>query len=284
MTKTKPRVLSVPNHHPADSPEAPPELLEFVRMDTPTGERSLTNIHPHPNPTRSLDPRHLVDLARSIGALGLIHPLVIDVEDVVVAGSHRYAALRLLSAHPDERVALLASLCPAAYAGTLAPLAEPVQLLAVSPGVVDFMRIPVRVLPLSMAKNPDDAWRAEVAENEQRRDYKPSEVKELARRLEAQGYTMRKGGRLDPLRVLPVLSALVGKSDRQIRRILLAADAPEDNRSDVRLPKRTKLAVDASAALKAVEKLKATHAKIIGAGDHTTLNRAVDVLKRLAQS
>lgn len=283
MTKTKPRVLLVPNHHPADSPEAPPELLEFVRLDTPTGERSLATIHPHPNPTRALDPRHLVDLARSIGALGLIHPLVIDVEDVVVAGSHRYAALRLLATPPPDRVALLAALCPTAYPGTLAPLAEPVQLLAVSPGVVDFMRIPVRVLPLSMAKNPDDAWRAEVAENEQRRDYKPAEVKQLARRLEAQGYTMRKGGRLDPLRVLPVLSALVGKSDRQIRRILLAADASEDNRSDVRLPKRTKLAMDASATLKAMEKLKA-HGKVIGEGDHNTINRALEMLRRLAQS
>jgi len=281
VTKTKPRVLLVPNHHPADSPEAPPELLEQVRMDTPTSERSLTTIHPHPNPTRTLDPRHLVDLARSIGALGLIHPLVIDVEDVVVAGSHRYAALKILATPPPERVALLAALCPAAYPGTLKPLNEPVEALAVAPGVVDFMRVPVRVLPLSMAKNPDDAWRAEVAENEQRRDYKPSEVKALAEKLRAQGYhhTRNKWAESEK-RMLPVLVALVGKSERHVRRMLTTeATPPKVERTNV----RTKLQADASAALKAMEKLKA-HGKVIGEGDHNTINRALEMLRRLAQS
>ena len=257
------------------------DLLAEIRHDTPTGTRDLQALHPHPNPTRGLDPRHLVDLARSIGALGLIHPLVVDVEDVVVAGSHRYAALRLLATPPGERVALFAALCPTAFPGTLAPLAEPVQLLAVAPGAVDFLRVPVRVLPLSMAKNPDDAWRAEVAENEQRRDYAPSEIKKLAETLKAQGYHISHDRWNTESRALPVLAALVGKSERQIRRILKTPDKP----LQVARPSgRTKLAADAASALRAVEKLKLTHAKHIGAGDHTTLNRAVDVLKRLAQS
>ncbi len=280
MTKLKPRPLQVPLRLATDSPEAPPELLTDLRMDTPTGERSLDSIHPHPNPSRSLEPRHVVDLARSIAALGLIHPLVVGVEDGVVAGSHRYAALQILATPPPDRGSLLARLCPAGSAKDLLALAgEPVQLLAVAPGVLDFTRIPVRVLPLAISKSPDAAWRAEVAENERRKDYKPSEVRALAERLREQGYTLAHGGAHRAPSALPVLSALIGRSDRHVRRLLKANDGvaiePGGKRSDVRL--------EAGAIAGRLRKLKLKAASELNDGEHRSLEKAIAALERLAQ-
>lgn len=280
MNKLKPRPLQVPLRLATDSPEAPPELLTDFRMDTPTGERSLDSIHPHPNPSRSLEPRHVVDLARSIAALGLIHPLVVDVEDVVVAGSHRYAALLLLATPPPDRGSLLARLCPHGSGKDLLALAgEPVQLLAVAPGVLDFTRIPVRVLPLAIRTSPDAAWRAEVAENERRRDYKPSEVRALAERLREQGYRFAKGYREGQQPALPVLSALIGVSTRHVRRLLAAEDGaiinPKDQRTDVRK--------EASAIAGRLRKIKLRAAAQFGEGEHRAIEKAVSALERLAQ-
>lgn len=256
------------------------DLLEAIRYDTPTGTRDLVSLHPHPNPSRPLNPRHIVDLARSIAVLGLIQPLVIDIEDVVVAGSHRFAALRLLASPPEDRFALLSDLCPAAYPGTLAPLSDPVLALP-PPVALDFHRLPVHIIPLTQRESPDEVWRIEVAENEQRRDYSAPEVRALAERLKSQGYhyTRNKWAPSEK-RMLPVLVALVGKSERHVRRMLTTeATPPKVERTNV----RTKLQTDASAALKAMEKLKA-HGKVIGEGDHNTINRALEMLRRLAQS
>lgn len=228
-----------------------------------------------------MDPRHVVDLARSIGALGLIHPLVLDVEDVVVAGSHRYAALRILATAPPERADLLAALCPSAYPGTLAPLAEPLDLLAVAPGVLDFSRLPVRVLPLSISKNPDEAWRAEVAENEQRRDYKPSEVRGLAERLREQGYhyTRNKWAPTEK-RMLPVLVALVGKSERHVRRMLTTDTPARVERPNV----RTKMATDADRLAKAILVFRAAYAQpLTDTSGHRTVDRMLALLETLSK-
>lgn len=279
MNKLKPKPLQVPLRLATDSPEAPPELLTDLRMDTPTGERSLNNIHPHPSPSRSLDPRHIVDLARSIAALGLIHPLVVDVEDVVVAGSHRYAALRILATPPPERPALLSSLCPRGSAKELEALSDPVQLLAVAPGVLDFQRLPVRVLPLAISKNPDEAWRAEVAENERRRDYKPSEVRALAERLRGQGYTLAHGGAHTRPSALPVLSALIGRSDRHVRRLLKAEDGARLKDE----PKRPSVHLEAGVIAGRLKKLKLQAAKELTDVEHRAIEKAVAALERLAR-
>lgn len=257
------------------------DLLEAVRYDTPTGTRDLVSLHPHPNPSRPLNPRHVVDLARSIAVLGLIQPLVIDIEDVVVAGSHRFAALRILAAPPQDRFDLLGNLCPESYAGTLAPLVDPVLALPPPVAALDFHRLPVHVIPLTQRESPDEVWRIEVAENEQRRDYSAPEVRALATRLKEQGYhyTRNKWAPSEK-RMLPVLVALVGKSERHVRRMLTTeATAPKVERTNV----RTKLQADAAAALKAMEKLKA-NGKVIGDGDHNTINRSLEMLRRLAQS
>lgn len=277
MNKVKPRPLQVPLRLATDSPEAPPELLTDLRMDTPTGERSLENIHPHPSPSRSLDPRHVVDLARTIAALGLIHPLVVDVEDVVVAGSHRYAALQILATPPPERPALLARLCPKGSAKELEVLSDPAQLLAVAPGVLDFARVPVRVLPLAISKNPDAAWWTEVAENERRRDYKPAEIRALAERLRAQGYTQRKGGSKDEARLLPAIGAIIGRSEKQVRRILNGESGEKLNGTP------GTLAEEAQAIMNRLKKIKVRAAAQLSDVEHRAIEKSIAALERLAR-
>lgn len=278
--KLKPKPLQVPLRLATDSPEAPPELLTDLRMDTPTGERSLANIHPCPSLSRPLNPRHIVDLARSICAFGLIEPLAIDVEDTVVAGSHRLAALQILSTPPPERGALLAHLCPHGSAKELLALAgEPVQGLMPAPGVLDLTRIPCRILPWSQAQKPDEAWRVQVAENERRRDYKPSEVRALADRLREQGYRFAKGFKEGQQAALPVLSALIGVSTRHVRRLLAAEDGtvidPKDQRTDVRK--------EASAIAGRLKKLKQRAAGELSDVEHRAIEKAVAALERLAR-
>lgn len=215
VPKLPPQATALPEASRAD-------LLEAVRYDTPTGTRDLVSLHPHPNPSRPLNPRHIVDLARSIAVLGLIQPLVIDIEDVVVAGSHRFAALRILASPPEDRFALLTALCPESHPGTLAPLTDPVLALPPPVPALDLHRLPVHIIPYTQRESPDEVWRIEVAENEQRRDYSAPEVRALAERLKAQGFHITRRRDADPdKRALPVLVALIGKSERQIQRLLL---------------------------------------------------------------
>jgi ParB family chromosome partitioning protein len=210
------------------------DLLASVRNDTPTATRALPALHPHPSPSRSLDPKHVVALAHSIAALGLIHPLVIDIDNVLIAGSHRYAALTLIASAPEDRLACLWELCkpPIPVPAKLAEeLLEGLQGVAVNPATIDFDRLPVRILPLSHKDNPEDVWQAEVAENERRRDYSRDEIKGLAERLRAQGYKFGKGRPTEGERpALPVLSAVLGKSERQIQRLL---QAPQEVQASV---------------------------------------------------
>lgn len=49
------------------------DLLETIRYDTPTGARDLVSLHPHPNPSRPLNPRHVVSLRVLGGFVGLVN-------------------------------------------------------------------------------------------------------------------------------------------------------------------------------------------------------------------
>ena len=56
----------------------------------------LTQIRSRTTNTHPLQPKHVADLAESIAALGLVQPLVIDNHHVLLAGSHRLAAIQSL--------------------------------------------------------------------------------------------------------------------------------------------------------------------------------------------
>ena len=139
--------------------------------------------------TRGLNDEHVEKLMESIEALGLLQPIVVDTENQLLCGGHRLAAITLLK----ERSPTLFK-----------------ELFG--DGVL------VRVVSFAASAEPERALAVEVAENEKRRDYTSREVKELAERLRQQGFKFHRGARRK--RGLVALSEIVGKSERQVRRLL----------------------------------------------------------------
>ena len=185
----------------------------------------------HGGDTRPLNDDHVQALAESIAAVGLIEPLVVDLQGHLLAGGHRRAAIKYLQAN-DSR----------AYQEQFPK-----------------GRIPVRRLEFDAEKEPDRALGIEVTENERRRDYTATEVKQLAERLRAAGYVDRRGRpKAGELRLKPALEVIIGKSARTIQRLLYESDDANKGeiRSNVRIKKAQHLK-RAIAALRAWEKLGA---------------------------
>jgi hypothetical protein len=150
--------------------------------------------------TREPTPESVADMAESVEALGLLEPLVVDKRGRLLAGKTRLLALRLLAEKDGAR----------------------------------WERVPVRRLDLDAQAEPERALAVEVAENERRKDYTAAEIKTLAERLKAAGLHSEKGRpRKGKRALLPALGAVVGKSKRQLLRIL----EPEK-------PKREKVTYD----------------------------------------
>jgi len=147
-----------------------------------------------PQRTRDLNLKHVVSLADSIAAIGLIHPPAVDRGDRLLAGAHRFAALLWLQDHALDR------------------------FLELFPDGV-----PVWRMDLNAESDMDLALAVEISENEQRRDYQPAEILKLAERLKAAGYHYAAEGgrpRSEDRPLMPALEIIVGKSVRQLRRIL----------------------------------------------------------------
>ena len=137
--------------------------------------------------TREPTPAAVTDMVESVAALGLLEPLVVDRKTRLLAGKTRLLALRRLAAGDPTR----------------------------------WERVPVRRLDLDAEAEPERALAVEVAENEHRKDYTPAEIKALAERLKAAGLHSGKGRpRKGKRALLPALGAVVGKSKRQLLRIL----------------------------------------------------------------
>ena len=145
--------------------------------------------------TRQPTPEDLEALEQSLDALGLLEPLVLDNKGRLLAGKTRLMALRRLKAKDPDR----------------------------------WQKVPVRRMPFDAEAEPARALAVEVAENEHRRDYTAAEIKALAERLKTAGLDgkpgrPRKGSRA----LLPALGAVVGKSKRQLLRILAPEPAPPE--------------------------------------------------------
>ncbi|NET32881.1 MAG: ParB/RepB/Spo0J family partition protein [Cyanothece sp. SIO1E1] len=153
----------------------------------------IEQIQDRESDTRTLNPKHVDSLVESIRILGLIEPLVVDKKGVLLAGGHRRAA-----------IAIIREKHPRGWGQHF-------------PGGV----VPVRMMDFSSEDEPDRALQIEVAENEQRRDYSPSEVKIIADRLRKAGYTETVGRPKAGQKALkPALSVVVSKSIRQVKRYL----------------------------------------------------------------
>jgi ParB family transcriptional regulator, chromosome partitioning protein len=183
-----------------------------IATPAPTDLLPLDKIQPRSQDTRSLNPIHVESLAESIAVLGLIEPLVVDKRGQLLAGGHRLAA-----------IAHLQSTNPAAYQ-THFPNAQ----------------IPVRSLAMDATQEPDLALQIEIAENEQRRDYTPTEVRAIADRLKASGYTEVKGRpKRNQKPLMPALAVVVGKNLRTIQRYLADDPANSDRSPDLPISKST---------------------------------------------
>ncbi|MBD2120184.1 ParB/RepB/Spo0J family partition protein [Trichocoleus sp. FACHB-262] len=153
----------------------------------------LAQIQTRQQDTRPLNSKHVESLAESIAVLGLIEPLVIDNQGRLLAGGHRLAAINHLK---ETQWGKYQEKFPDEF-------------------------IPVRRLFFNANEDPELALQIEVAENEQRRDYTPTEVKAIADRLRESGYVDVKGRpKKGQKALMPALAVVVGKHLRTIQRYL----------------------------------------------------------------
>ena len=188
--------------------------------------------------TRPLNPRHVVDLAESIAVLGLLEPVVIDTAGHLLAGGHRLAALQLLAVtDPEERRAVFLERCgwsskkaDATPPSELASLADHITMLGDAPLATWYPKhvIPVQVVDVGGRGGSERALAIEAAENNVRRQYSKVEITALAERFKAAGYKTTSGKpKAGEKTMLSALEAAVGRSKRQIQRILTGEPTTE---------------------------------------------------------
>ena len=154
---------------------------------------SLKDIKPREDDTRDLQIDHAEQLMQSIHDIGIIHPVVIDQNGVLLAGGHRLLALQMLQNHHKDR------------------------FFEWFPDG----KVPVRRMPFTVESNPDWALDIEIAENNVREDYTPDEVWAIAELLKEKGYKDTPGKpKAGEKRLRPALMTITGKSERSIRRYL----------------------------------------------------------------
>ncbi|QFS52793.1 ParB N-terminal domain-containing protein [Nostoc sphaeroides] len=164
----------------------------------------LEQIKDREQDTRPLNPKHVESLAESIAVLGLIEPLVLDNKARLLAGGHRLAAIRLLKEQQEDKY------------------------LHQFPD----NRVPIRVLPFDVEEDPGLALQVEIAENEQRKDYTPNEVKAIAERLRTAGFIDVKGRpKKGQKPLMPALAVVVGKNLRTVQRYFESNQDTEPEKS-----------------------------------------------------
>jgi ParB family chromosome partitioning protein len=176
--------------------------------------------------TRNLDLIHVIDLAESIEALGLLQPIAIDKDDVLVAGEHRLVACHLLAMDNNSR----SDYWDEVNNGSQKPFKsdkkkDETKLRVMALNHEEFkskykgFEIPVVVLPFNSEVDKEHALLAETAENEKRQNYTKEEILSLAGKLRESGYIERAGRPKEGEKSLKTaLSVISGKSWRQICR------------------------------------------------------------------
>jgi|GEM_PF-839212 len=198
----------------------------------PTGSTyPLDQIKEREQDTRALNEAHVQDLAESIVALGLIESLALDSKGRLLAGGHRLAAIKRLQTENPE------------------------AFQKQFPGGA----VPARVFEFDAEKEPDLALQIEVAENEKRRDYTPSEVKAIADRLREAGFADLKGRpKKGQKALMPMLSVVIGKSIRTVQNYLNEPNEEERPTSQSGTEKSTKRFVLLKKTEQVIEQLEKT--------------------------
>ena len=181
---------------------------------------AVESIHRRKDDSRPARAVHVLALAESIAAVGLLQPLALDRNARLVAGLHRLEAVRLLLA--GDRAAAFAALAEAdkvdaAEAAHRLRALPPVSALAEP---LKGGRVPVRLLlDLDAEGDPAAALAAEAAENTARKNYTPAEVSALAERLRAAGYRDTAGRpRKGEKAMRPALALVLGVHVDTVRR------------------------------------------------------------------
>lgn len=218
------------------------KLKGFTALDLKPGPQTVAweDIRSRPDiDTRTLDPRHVLSLARSIAAVGLIQPIAIDTPGRLIAGGHRLAVWALFSmADGDERRAAFLKGLEDGAPDKAAPSPE-AEEMATEIAELDIAGwkeahpkglVPVLVFDADASRLKNKALLREVAENEKRRSYTIAEVKTLADRLRKAGFVDLEGRpAAEQASVRKELASILGKSSRQIRRILNDPEIPKAN-------------------------------------------------------
>ena len=194
------------------------------------GTLALMAIHPRPGgDSRPLNANHILNLAESIAAVGLVEPPTVDAVGHLLAGAHRVAALRLLAVSDREqrlyRWLELAQFDPSRLTAKQQMAVD--RLTELSPLKTE--EIPVMILPFNAAEDPARALAIETSENTQRRSYSKDEILTLVQRLRTAGFVEREGRPRSGEKALrPALSVVLGKSANTVRRWLgVLDDAPK---------------------------------------------------------
>lgn len=195
---------------------------------------------------RKLNAAHVVTLAESIAALGILEPVVIDLEGHLLAGGHRLAALQLLAegdgqarrtlflaridggseTAPTEEAATAKKSPPKSELTTLADRIEGIDTTAFHDKYKKG-KVPVVAVDTSASAGPDLDIAVEAAENSVRRQYSREEIMALGERLRLAGFTSRVGRPAQGEKsARPVLEALLGVSGRHLNR-LIGVDQPK---------------------------------------------------------
>ncbi len=194
--------------------------------------------------TRPLNAKHVLDLAESIAVLGLLEPLVIDMEGHLLAGGHRLAAIQLLAISDDQQRAQLfmerADLksdrtddeSKKGKSSAWDELTNRVSGLPRLDKKLESMEsVAVLVVDVGSRVGDDKGKRAlaiELAENNVRRSYSAQEIRDLAERLKKAGYKASVGRpKAGETSAITVLQAAVGKSKRTIERIIAGEKSNE---------------------------------------------------------
>lgn len=186
----------------------------------------LASIHPRlGGDSRSLKPSHVLNLAESIAAVGLVEPPTVDQAGRLLAGAHRVAALRLLAlSHEEARVEMWLELAGLDKSRLTAKQQADVERLKALSSL-EIEEVPVMILPFDAAEDAARALAVETSENTQRRSYSKDEIITLVQRLREAGFVEREGRpRAGEKALRPALSIVLGKSANTVRRWLGVLD------------------------------------------------------------
>lgn len=186
----------------------------------------LESIHKRAADSRPARAAHVLSVAESVAAVGLLQPLALDRAHRLVAGLHRLEAVRLLLA--GDRGAAFRALHESDRVEDAAARLEALPMVDALAEPLRGGKVPVRVLlDLDAETDPAAALAAEAAENTARRNYTPAEVDALAGRLRAAGYRDTAGRPKKGEKALrPALALVLGVNVSTVRRALGEKDAP----------------------------------------------------------